>query len=102
MRPSPGTSKIKDLGEAFAGRSSQKSRLGSPWEDNEAATAGARFSHVYIDRGAPTQDSVRMRRRIGSQVWEFKPLADELRPQLQRELGMYVPTQQHGPTSSKR
>jgi hypothetical protein len=29
---------------------------------------GQRFSYVYLDRGEPTQDSVRMRRRIAVSI----------------------------------
>jgi hypothetical protein len=52
---------------------------------------GARFSYVYLDRGEPTQDSVRMRRRIGSQIYEFKPLAEHLAAEVRREIGIKVP-----------
>jgi hypothetical protein len=52
---------------------------------------GQRFSHVYIDRGQPTQDSVRLRRRIGAQIYEFKQLRDDLAAEVRRELGIPVP-----------
>jgi hypothetical protein len=52
---------------------------------------GQRFSHAYVDRGEPTDDSVRMRRRIGSQIYEVKPLAEQLASEVRRELGIHVP-----------
>jgi hypothetical protein len=49
---------------------------------------GARFSHVYIDRGEPIGDSTRARRRIGHQVYEFRALNDELGVEIAREMGV--------------
>lgn len=61
------------------------------------APLGARFSHLYMDRSEPTQDSRRMRRRIGSQIWEFRRLTETLGPELARELGIDVPYHTHWP-----
>jgi hypothetical protein len=53
---------------------------------------GARFSHVYLERGEPAQDSRRMRRRLASVVWSW---SDDSRQALAklvtRELGVAVP-----------
>jgi hypothetical protein len=39
--------------------------------------SGQRFSHVYLKRGEPTQDSARMRRRIASLIGAIKDLQDD-------------------------
>ena len=50
---------------------------------------GQRFSQLYLERGAPGQDSVRMRRRIAALVRNFKP--DGLMDVIETELGIDVP-----------
>lgn len=52
---------------------------------------GQRFSHVYIQRGEPTQDSQRMRRRLASLVYDFKDMDYEFSSYLTREQGVAVP-----------
>jgi hypothetical protein len=52
---------------------------------------GARFSQVYIERGEPTGDSVRMRHRIASAIPHYRPLDDGLRDAVQRRIGIAVP-----------
>jgi hypothetical protein len=39
-------------------------------------TPGARFSHVYGDRGEPAEDSERMRYRIGATIADSDLLTD--------------------------
>jgi hypothetical protein len=51
---------------------------------------GQRFSQLYLERGAPGQDSVRMRRRIAALVRNFQP--DGLMNIIETELGIDVPT----------
>jgi hypothetical protein len=51
---------------------------------------GARFSHVYLERGEPAQDSARMRRRIASLIGSFRDLG-ELVMVVPREMGVDVP-----------
>jgi hypothetical protein len=51
---------------------------------------GQRFSHVYLDRGEPTQDSARLRRRMAALVYSFRDL-EELRSAVPRQLGVDVP-----------
>src|SRR5262245_55785890 len=50
---------------------------------------GQRFSHVYIKRGEPVQDSARMRRRLASLIGNHE--GDELRQRVERELGIPGP-----------
>jgi hypothetical protein len=57
---------------------------------------GARFSRVYLDRGEPTPDSKRMRRRLAGLVDEFPELRS-LSPVVARELGIDVPWGPRGP-----
>jgi hypothetical protein len=52
---------------------------------------GQRFSHVYLDRGRPTQDSVRMRVRIASQILDIKLLTERLAAEILREIGISFP-----------
>jgi hypothetical protein len=51
---------------------------------------GKRFSHVYIKRGEPMQDSARMRRRLAALVGTFPDLKDVDRA-VPQELGINVP-----------
>jgi len=51
---------------------------------------GQRFSHVYLDRGMPTQDSPRMRRRLAALVQNI-PDCDLLAPLIEQEHGIDVP-----------
>jgi hypothetical protein len=51
---------------------------------------GQRFSHIYIQRGEPAQDSARMRRRLASLMWDFPDLGD-FSSTVSRELGVDVP-----------
>jgi hypothetical protein len=51
---------------------------------------GARFSHVYLERGEPAQDSARMRRRIAALIGSFRDLG-ELGMVVPREMGVDVP-----------
>lgn len=50
---------------------------------------GQRFSHVYIERGPPLEDSPRVRRRIAAMIAN-NPDLTELSPLLPRELGVDV------------
>jgi hypothetical protein len=52
---------------------------------------GQRFSHVYIKRGEPAQDSARMRRRIAALVRTFLDL-DDFDSVVPHELGIDVPS----------
>src|SRR5262245_58471265 len=52
---------------------------------------GQRFSHLYIERGEPTQDSQRMRRRLATLVSETEDLKSEMGTIVPRELGIAVP-----------
>ena len=56
---------------------------------------GERFSHVYLQRGTPTDDSKRMRRRIGHQIYEIPHLAGLLVNEVEKELGIPVPYPSH-------
>jgi hypothetical protein len=51
---------------------------------------GARFSHVYLDRGKPRQDSARMRRRLAALVFSLEDL-NLFSAVVPRELGIDVP-----------
>jgi hypothetical protein len=57
---------------------------------NSDIPEGGRFSHVYVSRGEPTDDSTRMRRRLASLVEEFTGL-DGLGSRLKKELGVRLP-----------
>jgi hypothetical protein len=54
-----------------------------------ARPQGHRFSHVYLDRGEPAQDSARVRRRLAALVTELPDLKDDLGV-VPRELGADV------------
>src|SRR6266511_1700129 len=56
----------------------------------DAPPTGQRFSHVYIQRGEPAQESARMRRRLASLMWDFPDLGD-FSSAVSRELGVDVP-----------
>jgi hypothetical protein len=62
---------------------------------------GARFSQVYIDRREPAGDSVRMRHRIGSLIWDYRPLRDDLGLEVQRRVGIDVPYPTYWPAFLK-
>jgi hypothetical protein len=51
---------------------------------------GQRFSHIYLQRGEPTQDSARMRRRLAALVVTFPDLTD-FHHVVPRKLGVDVP-----------
>jgi hypothetical protein len=53
---------------------------------------GARFSHVYGQRGEPTEDSERMRHRIGASIASNKALNTRtLNETIEREIGIDPP-----------
>lgn len=56
----------------------------------DAPPIGQRFSHVYIKRGEPTQDSPRMRRRLAALIRTFSDLGD-FGSVVPREIGINVP-----------
>jgi hypothetical protein len=58
---------------------------------------GKLFSEVYIERGQPTQDSLRMRRRIGELIHEFRPLEENLPAAVRQRLGIFVQHHPHWP-----
>jgi hypothetical protein len=53
--------------------------------------SGARFSHVYFDRGEPRQDSARMRRRIAALIRTFPRDLEGLGEAVEAEQGIDVP-----------
>jgi hypothetical protein len=53
---------------------------------------GRRFSHTYLAKGEPTQDSARMRRRLGAVLHTFLDIDNELGPIISAELGVDVPS----------
>ncbi len=55
--------------------------------DDDKAPIGERFSHVYVQRGEPTQDSPRMRRRLAELLKDFPDL-DDFGETLPRKLGI--------------
>jgi len=57
---------------------------------SNAPPIGQRFSHVYLQRGEPAQDSPRMRRRLAALVWATEDLRD-FGPVVSAELGVDVP-----------
>jgi hypothetical protein len=57
---------------------------------------GQRFSHVYIQRGEPTQDSPRMRRRLAALFFTFDDHLGDCSYFLRQELGIDVVTGQTG------
>jgi hypothetical protein len=61
---------------------------------------GARFSHTYLDRGEPTEDSKRMRRRIASLIDSFRDLG-KLHMAVPGQLGVDVPWGNYGPDWKK-
>jgi hypothetical protein len=52
---------------------------------------GVRFSLQYLARGEPGQDSVRMRARVASMIYDFKDFDEPLGSFVTRELGVPVP-----------
>ena len=56
---------------------------------------GKRFSHVYLDRGKPDNDSPTMRRRLAALIPSLPDLKD-FGAELPRELGVDVPSSQWG------
>ena len=61
---------------------------------------GRRFSHVYLGRGEPTQDSVRFRRRLIAFIYQYKALnlaRGRIAEVIHRELGVDIPSRlNHG------
>jgi hypothetical protein len=66
-----------------------KQLLGGLQMSSDVPPLGQRFSHVYIDRSEPQQDSPRMRRRLARLISEFKDL-EGLGGTTESELG--IPT----------
>lgn len=64
------------------------------------APAGQRFSHVYIPRGIPLQDSARMRRRLASCFDKLDSKhymkSNEMSAHFTGELGTYIPSYDSG------
>jgi len=58
---------------------------------NDEVPTGERFSHVYIPRGTPTQDSERFRRRIAAYFYEFRSVAGPCYRFINAELGVDLP-----------
>jgi hypothetical protein len=56
---------------------------------------GKRFSHVYLDRGKPDNDSATMRRRLAALIPSLPDLRD-FGAELPRALGVDVPSSQWG------
>jgi hypothetical protein len=52
---------------------------------------GARFSHVYGDRGEPAEDSERMRHRIGATISGNDLLDRNLKAIIEKEIGISAP-----------
>jgi hypothetical protein len=52
---------------------------------------GARFSHVYGDRGEPAEDSMRMRHRIGAAIAASDLLNKGMMAVIEREIGIAAP-----------
>ena len=52
---------------------------------------GARFSHVYMKRGEPTEDSARMRHRIAAIILDIPVLHKGLKAEIEREIGVPAP-----------
>lgn len=57
---------------------------------------GQRFSHAYLERGKPTADSARMRRRISALVEGTEELAKNLESEIESELGIDIPFKPYG------
>lgn len=59
---------------------------------------GQRFTQLYSERGKPTQDSVRMRRRLASLIDSIDGLkGGSLSQRAEQELGIAAPWSHHGP-----
>src|SRR5580704_2970065 len=58
---------------------------------NPDAAPGARFSHVYDERGEPGEDSERMRHRIGATISASDLLDRYLKPVIEKEIGISAP-----------
>ena len=60
---------------------------------------GARFTHVYVDRGEPAQDSKRMRRRLAALLFSdlYRTRLGGLSAAVAQELGIDVPWHGAGP-----
>ena len=60
--------------------------------DKEDIPIGKRFSHVYINKGEPQQDSTRLRKRLSAFCNQhFNSLIDEFAREIKLELGVDVP-----------
>src|SRR3954468_23680065 len=60
---------------------------------------GQRFTPLYLERGKPTQDSARMRRRLASlidSIDSFRSDDEYLAARAERELGIAAPWSEHG------
>jgi len=57
---------------------------------NNDPSKGERFSHVYLQRGEPSDDSVRMRHRLASLIQSTKDL-ELLGWEARKEIGVSVP-----------
>jgi len=51
---------------------------------------GQRFSHVYLERGKPSDDSPTMRRRLAALIRSLDDLRGDLGPEVEREIGVCV------------
>lgn len=58
---------------------------------DDTTPIGQRYSHVYMKRGEPQQDSQRMRRRLAELIGYFGDLDEEFPRTLTSELGIDVP-----------
>lgn len=56
---------------------------------------GARFTHVYVNRGEPSGDSERMRRRLGSLIDDFRDLGSDFSRAAEREQGIATTWSSH-------
>jgi hypothetical protein len=67
-----------------------------PEKEISKAPEGQRFSHVYLDRGKPVDDSPRVRRRVAAIISDIPDLA-ELPSLILRELGLDIGWTSGGP-----
>jgi hypothetical protein len=63
----------------------------------ELRPLGQRFSHAYIERGAPIEDSPRVRRRIAAVIDETRDFEGHLAQEVPRELGVNMVWGAYGP-----
>jgi hypothetical protein len=57
---------------------------------------GNRFSHTYLEKGEPTADNARMRRRISGLIYNIPDLDPSFGSHVGRELGVDVPYEAYG------